>query len=352
MSDKSPEPAPAVHVRRPLNQHEPAFHDTDDLNRELARVFDICHGCRRCVNLCNTFPVLFDLIDQGSSGEVDGVNVADYQRVVDQCYLCDLCYRSKCPYVPPHEWNMDFPQTMLRAKAVRFRQQRPAMRDRLITSTGMIGRAATLPLVNPVVNTLAHHQGARRALQSALGIHKDARLPPYTRPTLRQRFQHTHSSHGQEELIQNSKEGFQHSVPNLEQMPSQPAVGHAHPPTVSSFDDTDHKTAAHNVMLFSTCYCNFNEPEIGDSLYRVLRHNGAHVALTPRETCCGMPKLELGDLPSVDVLTRRNMQVLYPLAEQGWIFIAAVPSCVLMFRETLPRLYPEDEQVKKVAAAF
>ena len=96
-------------TRHAIDWRNPDFYDRASVDRELERVFDICHGCRRCVSLCNAFPTLFDLIDEGKSGEIDGVAKADYGKVVDQCYLCDVCYMTKCPYVPPHPWNVDFP---------------------------------------------------------------------------------------------------------------------------------------------------------------------------------------------------------------------------------------------------
>lgn len=332
MSDSISQGRSVGHSRRPLNQHGPRFHDTDDLNQELRRVFDICHGCRRCVNLCNTFPTLFKLIDESDSCEVDGVASESYQQVVDQCYLCDLCYRSKCPYVPPHEWNMDFPQSMLRAKVVRFEQHKGATRDRLITSTDMIGKAATLPLVNPVVNALTRHGGARWLLERTLDIHKHAPLPRYTRPTLRQRFTPERNL-------------------DKQRVPARAPASIEQAPTIGQ-GPTPSANAGGKAILFSTCYCNFNEPDIGASLYRVLRHNDVDVRFARSEHCCGMPKLELGDLRSVDRQTQHNIQVLYPLAQAGWSIIAAVPSCVLMFRQTLPTLYPHDEQVRAVADAF
>ncbi|MEC8869618.1 MAG: Fe-S oxidoreductase, partial [Pseudomonadota bacterium] len=100
-------------TRHPIDWQNPAFYDQDDLFTELERVFDHCHGCRRCVSLCDSFPTLFDLVDESSTLEVDGVDQVDYWKVVDQCYLCDLCYMTKCPYVPPHEWGIDFPHLML-----------------------------------------------------------------------------------------------------------------------------------------------------------------------------------------------------------------------------------------------
>lgn len=293
-------------TRYPLNQHDEKFRDEDDLNAELARVYDICHGCRRCVSLCNAFPTLFDLVDESDTMEVDGVDVADYQKVVDQCYLCDLCYLTKCPYVPPHEWNVDFPHLMLRAKVVNYEKGNTKFRDRLITSTDMIGRMATTPVVNAMVNGANNSKTLRGALEKTLDIHRDAKLPTYTRPTLPQRL-----GKGEGE-----------------------------------------NSAEDKVVLFGTCFCNFNEPDIGDSLFKVLRHNKVSVTLMEREHCCGMPKLELGDLKSVDRLMQQNIPQLYTMVQQGWQIVAPVPSCVLMFKQELPLLYPDDERVKAVAAAF
>ncbi|MGB5397275.1 MAG: Fe-S oxidoreductase, partial [Gammaproteobacteria bacterium] len=126
-------------TRHPLGHEKAEFWNEETLFEELERVFDICHGCRRCVSLCGSFPTLFDLVDESSTFEVDGVAKRDYWKVVDHCYLCDLCYMTKCPYVPPHEWNVDFPHLMLRAKAIKFKKGDIKTRDRLITSTDMIG---------------------------------------------------------------------------------------------------------------------------------------------------------------------------------------------------------------------
>jgi len=122
-------------TRHPLDWQSASFYDEGALYKELERVYEICHGCRRCVNLCAAFPTLFDLIDEGKTMEIDGVEKQDYWKVVDQCYLCDMCYMTKCPYVPPHPWNVDFPHLMLRAKAVKYKQSGARLRDRLLSST-------------------------------------------------------------------------------------------------------------------------------------------------------------------------------------------------------------------------
>lgn len=312
MSDQGREGGLDAPTRHPLNQEDPKFWDEDDLNKELEMVYDICHGCRRCVSLCNAFPTLFDLVDESDTMEVDGVAIADYNKVVDQCYLCDLCYLTKCPYVPPHEWNVDFPHLMLRAKAIKFKKGDTKFRDRIITSTDMVGKLASKPLLNSITNWGTKSKLSRNILDSTLGIHKDAKLPGYARDTARK-------SHAQ---------------------------------YVNAMDSGESSSTKKPVTLFTTCYCNYNEPGIVESVIKVLQHNDVEISLLGKEHCCGMPKLELGDLETVKRLKEQNIPALYEAAQQGNAIIAAVPSCVLMFKQELPLMFPDDEKVKAVANAF
>jgi Fe-S oxidoreductase len=243
-------------TRHPLDWTGEAFYNEAALFTELERVFDICHGCRRCFSLCNAFPTLFDAIDESDTMELDGVAREVYWEVVDHCYLCDMCYMTKCPYVPPHEWNVDFPHLMLRAKAVKFKQGRTRPRDRLLSSTDRVGRLAGIPVVAGIVNAGNRSQAGRKLLEKVLGVHPDAILPAYAAKPLRKR--------------------------EAARVGATAANGVAAGPTTGK------------VAVFATCYCNYNEPEIGADLIAVLRHNDIPVTLAPREQCCGMPKLELG----------------------------------------------------------
>ena len=300
-------------TRHPIPWTDPDFYNEGSLFKELERVYDICHGCRRCVSLCNAFPTLFDLVDSSETMEVDGVAKADYWKVVDHCYLCDLCYMTKCPYVPPHPWNVDFPHLMLRAKAVKFKQGPVRFRDRLLTSTDVVGRIAGIPVVAQAVNQANRSPTVRRALDKALGIHPNALLPEFHSNTLRKRA---------------AKRGVSDSTP----APTTQTKG--------------------RVVLFTTCHGNRNEPEIGEALIAVLEHNGIPVRLTEKERCCGMPKLELGDLDTVEKYKNINLPELKRWVEQGWDIVAPIPSCVLMFKSELPLLFPEDEDVRTVQAAI
>lgn len=319
----------AAPTRHPLNQNEPKFWDEDDLNKELERVYDICHGCRRCVNLCNAFPTLFDLVDESETFEVDGVDVADYSKVVDQCYMCDLCYLTKCPYVPPHEWNVDFPHLMLRAKAINYKKGNTNLRDNLITSTDLVGKVASLPVINTLVNSGNKNGAVRKLLDSTLGIHKDAVLPEYVRETARKK----HAV----KIFNPADANSSNQSPGTE--------------TESILKDSS-KDTFEKVTLFTTCYCNYNEPSVADSVISILEHSGVTVELAAKEHCCGMPKYELGDLDTVKRLKELNIPALYETVQQGNVIIAAVPSCVLMFKQELPLMFPEDEQVQAVAKAF
>jgi len=300
-------------TRHPLDWKSEAFYDEGALFDELERVYDICHGCRRCVNLCHAFPTLFDLVDESETMEVDGVAKEDYWKVVDHCYLCDLCYMTKCPYVPPHEWNVDFPHLMLRAKAVGYRRGRPNRRDRILTSTDTVGRLAGIPVVAQTVNAVNRNRSARKALDKTLGVHPDALLPEYHSSTLRRR------TSGRNPLAAEAK-------------PAGPTRG--------------------RVALFATCYGNYNEPHIGEDLIAVFEHNGIAVTLAEKEQCCGMPKLELGDLDAVERAKNANIPVLAKLVDEGWDIVAPVPSCVLMFKQEIPLMFPDDAEVQKVREAI
>lgn len=299
-------------TRHPVAWKDPAFYDEQDLLREMERVFDICHGCRRCVSLCNSFPTLFDLVDESETMEVDGVAKSDYRKVVEHCYLCDLCYLTKCPYVPPHPWNVDFPHLMLRYKALAFRQGKTRLRDRLLTSTDAVGSIAGIPVVAETVNALNRMPLARKALEKTFGVHADARLPEYHGRPLRRR--------------------LRDHAPGAEAKPGGGTQG--------------------KVALFATCYINRNAPDAGEDLVAVFEHNGIPVRLVEQERCCGMPKLELGDLETVERLKEFNIPQLLRCVEEGWDLVAPVPSCVLMFRKELPLLFPDDGRVARVAGAF
>jgi len=300
-------------IRHPLDWRNPAFYDEGSLFEELERVFDICHGCRRCVSLCQSFPTLFDLVDSSESLEVDGVAQADYWKVVDHCYLCDLCYMTKCPYVPPHAWNLDFPHLMLRAKAVKYRAGDVKLRDRLLTSTDLVGSLAGVPVVSAVVNAASENALARRALEAVLAVHRDACVPRYQSKTLRR---------------------------------AEPGrIGRA--ATGEPAGATTGKVA-----LFVTCYGNYNEPDINADLIAVFEHNGIPVTLARQEQCCGVPKLELGNLAAVQAAKEANIPVLKALVDQGWDLVAMIPSCVLMFKQELPLLFPDDPDVQAVKEAM
>ncbi len=301
-------------TRHPVAWRESQFLDEAALMHELERVYDLCHGCRRCFSLCNAFPLLFDAIDASSTGELDGVDRKVFFEVADHCYLCDMCYMSKCPYVPPHPWNIDFPHLMLRAKAFTFQRGETPLRDKVLSATDMVGRLAGIPVVAQAVNAFNHTKFGRRVLDKALGVDATAPVPDY------------HSTSGRTRV----------------------ARGHradAIPVTASA--ETRGKVA-----MFTTCYCNRNEPDLAEDLAVVFRHNAIPVTNVAREQCCGMPKLELGDLESIARAKEVNVPALAAMVDQGYDLVAPVPSCVLMFKQELPLLFPEDPQVGKVRDAM
>jgi len=299
-------------TRHPIDWKSEEFYKESSLFVELERVFDVCHGCRRCFNLCHAFPTLFDAIDESESMELDGVPKEAYWDVVDHCYLCDMCYMSKCPYVPPHEWNIDFPHLMLRAKAVRYQREGAGRRDRMLSATDTVGRLAGIPVVAGAVNAVNRSPSGRKVLEKVLGVHREAPVPEYHSRSARKR-------------LANHRSG------------SNPVAT----------DDTRGRVA-----LFTTCYGNRNVPGVVEDLVQVFEHNDIPVGLLDSEKCCGMPKLELGDLEAVEKAVKANIPIMADRVDKGWDIVAPIPSCVLMFKQELPLMFPGDAAVAKVAAAM
>jgi glycerol-3-phosphate dehydrogenase subunit C len=275
-------------VRHPLPWREESFYDPAALEAEMRRVFDICHGCRRCFNLCDSFPRLFDLIDASPTGELDGVKSEDFAQVVEACTLCDMCFMTKCPYVPPHEFNLDFPHLMLRARAVEARRRGIPLPDRELAKTDRNGRlASTLaPLANWA--TKRENQTMRRLLERAAKLDARAELPRYRRPPLTARAHATNPPLNREA----------------------PAFGR-------------------KAVLYATCYGNYNGPEVGLALRAFLAKNGVETEVV-YPACCGMPKLEQGDIAGVAQAAETVSAALGPWIDKGFDVIALVPSCALM----------------------
>jgi len=299
-------------TRHPIEWRSPDYRDETKAFAEMERVFDICHGCRRCVSLCQSFPTLFDLIDATADGEVHGVAKADYAKVTDQCYLCDLCFMTKCPYVPPHPWNVDFPHLMLRAKAIKYGKGEVGAGEKLLASTDVHGQLAGIPIVVQAVNAANRAKPVRRLLDATLGVHPDAWLPPLATKKFRSSV---------------ARKGRATNVVAGERSPGR-------------------------VAIYSTCYVNYNEPGIGHDLVALLEHNDIPYELLDKESCCGMPKLELGDLEGVARHKEKNIPVLARYAHDGFAILSAIPSCTLMFKQELPLMFPGDADVKAVQAAM
>ena len=278
----------------------------DLFEKELRRVADACHGCRRCVSLCNSFPTLFDLIDESKTFEVDGVSYNQFSDVIDHCYLCDLCFLTKCPYVPPHEWEIDFPHLMLRGKAIKFHKSKTSFRDKILTSTDLLGKLGSRKIIAPIINYFNSIKIFRIVLEKVLNIHRNAKLPKFSSIT----------SKTKHNLIANNRKTIDKGA------------------------------------IFTTCYHNYNEPIVIDDLVAVLSHNSVHVELIKDDKCCGMPKLELGDLKTVEKMMQHNIQKFKKYVDDGYKIIAPVPSCVLMFKQELPLLFPDNNDVKSISRAL
>ena len=295
-------------TRLPIDWTNPDFVDENKLDSEMRRQFEVCHGCRRCFNLCDSFPRLFDLIDDKEDEELSGVASADFKGVVDSCTLCDMCYLTKCPYVPPHEFNIDFPHLMLRYRVFERSRNKVKFFDKQIIQTDRNGRIIS-KFMSSISNWVTSRTNiiTRRLMQLIMGIHKNVELPKF--------FSYTFDSRSKQ-------------IPTLINI-NAPAYGK-------------------EVVFFTTCFINYNEPSIGDSALKVLAHNGIKSNVVyPR--CCGMPQLEQGDIKGVAERAYKTVRDLKPFLDKNIPIISSVPSCTLMMKSEWPLILPENKEVKKLS---
>jgi len=296
-------------IRHPIDWQNESFYDEQALDAELRRVFDICHTCRRCFNLCDSFPRLFDLIDESPTGELDEVASAGFAPVVEACTLCDMCFMTKCPYVPPHSFDVDFPHLMLRARAVQFKKGETPLPDRQLAETDRNGRLASH--VAPLANwaTARGNRLTRGLMEKAAQIDRRADLPAYA---------------------------------------SRPFAKAAAADAIAA--NADAPAFGRRAVLYATCFVNFNTPGVGHATRRVLAHNGIDLDVA-YPGCCGMPKLENGDLAGVAAQARMVAAALGPAIDEGRDIIALTPSCALMLKFEWPLILPDDPAVRKLAEA-
>ncbi|WP_029010745.1 heterodisulfide reductase-related iron-sulfur binding cluster [Azospirillum halopraeferens] len=289
-------------VRHPLDWKNPDFYDEAKLDAEMRRVFDICHGCRRCFNLCDSFPRLFDLVDEAGPGELHDVSSSDFPKVVDACTLCDMCFMTKCPYVPPHEWALDFPHLMLRYRAVDAKTRGVPFAVRQLVQTDRNGKLGSLtaPLANwatDVGNGLT-----RPILARVAGVHPEAHLPKFHGHTFRRRAADTPVTVNREA----------------------PAYG------------------KRKAVLYATCFANYNNPSIGMAARAVLARLGVETEVV-YPGCCGMPQFEQGEVEKVNAKAGTVADALGPWIDKGYDVVALIPSCALMLKLEWPLLVPQDD---------
>jgi glycerol-3-phosphate dehydrogenase subunit C len=296
-------------TRHPLDWQNPDFYDEAKLDAETRRIFDICHGCRRCFNLCDSFPRLFDLIDAAPNGELDTVESQGFKPVIDACTLCDMCFMTKCPYVPPHAFNLDFPHLMLRHRAVEASQGKTKIADRELAKTDRNGKAARFlaPLANWV--TGRSHQFVRGMLEKVAGFDKNAALPKY-------------QSKSFEKLSADA------------------------PPAIND----EAPAAGRKAVIYATCFANYNDPDIGLAARAVLAKNGVETEIVYPH-CCGMPMLEQGNIAEVAKGAKIVAQAMRPWIDKGYDIIALVPSCALMLKFEWPLILPGDADIEKLSKA-
>ncbi len=292
-------------IRHPINFKHQDFLNPEMIDKEMRRVFDICHGCRRCFNLCDSFPKLFDFIDESEEGEVSSLSSEKFKPIVDSCTLCDMCFMTKCPYVPPHEFDLDFPHLMLR---YRMLQKKNGEISNTTQQLAKIDRNSKVGvLLSKIVNWVSDVKNKifRKILEQILGIDKRVVLPKFNNETFANFFNN-----------------FKKKQNNLYKK--------------------------RKVVIYSTCFVNFNKKNTGVAALKVLDYNNVEVKHS-YAGCCGMPYLEQADPEQVIKQAKLVSKELLKYIEQGYKVVTLTASCGLMLKFEWPLLMPEDEGIKKLS---
>jgi Fe-S oxidoreductase len=291
-------------VTTTYDPRDPRYFDEADLRDELTRVYDLCHGCRLCWNLCPSFPTLFDYVD-AHDGDVPSLTKAEQDQVVDECYQCKLCY-VKCPYVPPHEWELDFPRLMLRAEAVRHKQRKVDPANEFLGRTDFLGKLSTRAA--PLVNRATGKPGSlsRKLMEKTVGIAAERLLPPYAK------------------------------VRFTTWWKKRPRT---------AFPAERQRARA---TVFPTCLVEYQDPTIGHDLVKVYERNGVACDVADQAVCCGMPWLDGGDVDNFMKQATRNVEVLAAEVRKGNDVVVPQPTCGYVLKREYPD-YVGGEDARLVA---
>ena len=277
--------------------------DPKQLEKETLRIYEVCDGCRRCLNLCPSFNTLLDRIDACES-EVGKLTPADHRQVVDECYYCKLCY-NHCPYTPPHRFEIDFPHLMIAWKKHLARERGVSWRDRLLVNTDLLGTVNSR--MAPLVNRILQMRWARTLLEHVLGIHRDRQVLPFTHETFSTWW---------------TRRGRKAAGPG-----------------------------SRKVALFATCLVNYQATDVGKAAVQVLEKNQVEVAL-PVQHCCGMPSFDIGDTEAILKSAQANITALRPFLDKGYDVVVPVPSCSLMLKREYPLLLQREDTATLAAGTF
>ena len=295
-------------IRHPIDFNNPDFLDTKKLDDEMRRVFDICHGCRRCFNLCDSFPKLFEMIDESKNEDVESLSSNQFAPIVDSCTLCDMCFMTKCPYVPPHEFDLDFPHLMLRYRTLQKKQNKLSL---IPSQLAQIDRNARIGIIfSGFINWISNAKSKffRKILELIFGIDKRVKLPLYNSETFTNYFKKNNQSLNIKSSAKDRK-----------------------------------------VVIYSTCFVNFNRKDTGIAALKVLKKNGVEVQ-EAYPGCCGMPFLEQADLPKVVDQAQKISKDLLKWVDKGYRIITLTASCGLMLKFEWPLLLPKNNDIKKLSA--
>lgn len=254
--------------------------------------FENCIKCTVCTTVCpvsRVNPRYPGPKQAGPDGErLRRKDSGLYDDALKYCINCKRC-EVACPS------DVKIGDIIQRARAD-YGNAKPGLRDAILSHTDLMGTLST-PFA-PIVNAATGLKPVRQLLDTALKIDHRRSLPKYSLGTFRRRYQRIAKSQAQ---------------------------------------------YAGQVAFFHGCYVNYNHPQLGLDMIRVLNALGIGVQLLSKEKCCGVPLIANGFFDKARRQAQSNVASLREAIVEKHIPVLATSStCTFTLRDEYPHLLEVD----------
>lgn len=256
-------------------------------------LFENCTKCTICTEYCPVSAATSKFPGPKQAGpDGERQRLKDPSSFDESLKLCTNCKRCEvaCPSGVPIG---DIIQRARRRHSARSL----SLRNALLSHTDFMGGITATPLAT-IANIATKIPPVKKALEFSLGIPAQRDLPEYATSTFRQWFK---KNAAREQRLYTEK-----------------------------------------VAFFHGCYANYNNPELGKSIVKVLNALGVGVELLQDERCCGVPLIANGFFDDARKNARINSKSIHEAAKKKMPTLVASSTCAMTLRDEYPHILDID----------